>query len=192
VFVGPVVEHWLRRAPDRALSDRPAPQEHVPMRALTVAASLAATMHLADPAGCASTVGKACGFTFAGLRGERLCKPAADRHDATVAHEEARVTADVVEIGDGVRVVDGDEGQVVEFVGVHSGGHGYRLQFDSGAEIRLILPEPNMVEFLGGFELPGGPDDVSAPHAGRGRYAEFEVTSPLLARVRAFLRRKPI
>jgi hypothetical protein len=27
-------------------------------------------MHLADPAGCSATVGKACGFTYAGLRVE--------------------------------------------------------------------------------------------------------------------------
>jgi hypothetical protein len=118
--------------------------------------------------------------------------PAAERPDAVIDAEVTQVSADVVEYGDGVRVADGNEGRVVEFVGVHAGGHGYRLVFDNGAEIRLILPE-SKVEFVDSFELTGGPEDEPAPHAGHGRtYAEYAVTPPLMARVRAFLSRKPI
>jgi hypothetical protein len=42
------------------------------------------------------------------------------------------------------------------------------------------------------YRTTGGPDDVPASHAGHGRYAEYEIASPLMGRVHAYLRRKPI
>lgn len=136
------------------------------------------------------------GHTYVGCRvrwrgGTIWLPPAVERPDAVLDAEVIQVSADVVEYGDGVKVVDCDEGRVVEFVGVHAGGHGYRVVFDSGAEIRLILPDPKMVEFVGGFELAGGPDDEPAPAERNGRtYADYTLAP--MARLRALLRRKPV
>lgn len=130
------------------------------------------------------------GRTYVGCRvrwrgGTYWLPPAPERPDAIIDAEVTQVSADVVEYGGGVRLDDGDQGQVVEFVGVHSAGHGYRIVFDSGAEIRLILPEPSMIEFVDGFEMAGGPEPAPA-RSGQRTYAEYRLKP--WARVRSFLR----
>lgn len=134
------------------------------------------------------------GHTYVGCRvrwrgGTIWLPPAVERPDAVLDAEVIQVSADVVEYGDGVKVVDGDEGRVVQFAGVTSDGHCYRVVFDNGGEIPLILPQPHVVEFVDRFELGGSLSDEPAPAkaARNGRtYAEY--TPTLLARVRAFLR----
>lgn len=82
-----------------------------------------------------------------------------------------------------------NQGVVIAFEEVDWQGHLYQVEFDNHAVWSMYLPHPGVVLTPPGFAYTGVPDVQPAPPTGPRRYAEYTL-SPL-ARVRAFLRRKP-
>jgi hypothetical protein len=95
-----------------------------------------------------TTAGAYVGCRVRWVTGELIVPAAQCQPHAAVVHERHQTGPDTWELVDGVRIAHGDLGTVTEFIGPDQLGEAYRIQFDSGAEFVISLPQPHAVAVL--------------------------------------------